>query len=54
MSVIMELLKRFNLGFAISDYISGFLSAGRGMQSDDHESFFFFRSLAGNVSRLMP
>ena len=29
------------------------LFIGRGMQSDDHESFFF-RSLAGNVSRLMP
>ena len=29
------------------------LFTGRGMQSDDHESFFF-RYLAGNVSRLMP
>ena len=38
--VIIELLKRSNLSFATSDYISG-LSAGRGMQSDDHESFPF-------------
>ena len=39
MSVIMELLKRFDLGFATSDYISGLLLAGRGMQSDDYELF---------------
>ena len=39
MSVIMELLKRFDLSFVISDYILGFFSAGRRMQSDDHELF---------------
>ena len=50
----MELLKRFDLGFATSDYISGLLLVGRGMQSDDYELFSLFHSLAGNVSRRMP
>ena len=39
MSVIMELLWRFDLGFETSDYISGKLLAGRGMQSDGYKLF---------------
>ena len=41
MSVIMELLWRFDLGFETSDYISGKLLAGRGMQSHDYKLFSF-------------
>ena len=39
MTVIMKLLWRFYLGFETSDYISGKLLAGRGMQRDDYKLF---------------
>ena len=52
MSVIMELLLRFDLGFETSDYISGKLLAGRGMQSHDYKLFSF--APWGNVAWLMP
>ena len=35
----MELLWRFDLGFETSDYISGKLLAGRGMQSHGYKLF---------------